>query len=74
MARAVERQTLLPNPGAIVFMIRMYLTPLTEFGLGEAWRLDTAIRGLNEQEVVCRSDYFFRSDGEPRRCHARVVG
>jgi len=52
----VERQTLrrLPRTGAIVFTIRVYLTPLTELGPGEAGRLGGAIRGVREQEVVYR--------------------
>ena len=52
----VERQTLrrLPRTGAIVFTIRVYLTPLADLGPGEAERLAAAIRGVREQEVVYR--------------------
>ena len=52
----VERQTLrrLPRSGAVVFTIRVYLTPLAELGNGEAGRLAAAIRGVKEQEVVHR--------------------
>ena len=56
MRLRVERQTLrrLPRSGAIVFTIRVYLTPLAELGPGEAGRLAAAIRGVKEQEVVYR--------------------
>jgi Protein of unknown function (DUF3445) len=56
MRLRVERQTLrrLPRSGAIVFTIRVYLTPLAELGPGEAGRLAAAIRGVQEQEVVYR--------------------
>ena len=56
MRLRVERQTLLrlPRTGAVVFTIRVYLTPLTELGPGEARRLAAAIRGVKEQEVVYR--------------------
>jgi len=56
MRLRVERQTLrrLPRSGAIVFTIRVYMTPLAELGPGEAGRLAAAIRGLKEQEVVYR--------------------
>ncbi|KAI9510949.1 hypothetical protein F5148DRAFT_975923, partial [Russula earlei] len=56
MRLRVERQTLrrLPRSGAIVFTIRVYLTPLVELGPGEAGRLAAAIRGVKEQEVVYR--------------------
>ena len=52
----VERQTLrrLPRTSAIVFTIRVYLTPLTELGPDEAGRLVAAIRGVRGQEVVYR--------------------
>jgi hypothetical protein len=71
MRLRVERQTLrrLPRSGAIVFTIRVYLTPLAELGPGEAGRLAAAIRGVKEQEVVYRSVwgsfpsfFFFDSD------------
>jgi hypothetical protein len=54
MRLRVERQTLrrLPRSGAIVFTIRVYMTPLAELGPGEAGRLAAAIRGVKEQEVV----------------------
>lgn len=57
MRLRVERQTLrrLPRSGAIVFTIRVYLTPLVELGPGEAGRLAAAIRGVKEQDVVYRS-------------------
>jgi hypothetical protein len=56
MRLRVERQTLrrLPRSGAIVFMIRVYLTPFAELGPGEAGRLAAAIRGVKEQEAVHR--------------------
>ena len=56
MRLRVERQTLrrLPRSGAVVFTIRVYLTPLEELGNGEAGRLAAAIRGVKEQEVVHR--------------------
>src|SRR6267154_4080244 len=56
MRLRVERQTLrrLPRSGAIVFTIRVYMTPLAELGPGEAGRLAAAIRGVREQEVVYR--------------------
>ena len=56
MRLRVERQTLrrLPRSGAVVFTIRVYLTPLAELGNGEAGRLAAAIRGVKEQEVVHR--------------------
>lgn len=56
MRLRVERQTLrrLPRSGAIVFTIRVYMTPLAELGPGEAGRLAAAIRGVKEQEVVYR--------------------
>ncbi len=54
MRLRVERQTLrrLPRSGAIVFTIRVYMTPFAELGPGEAGRLAAAIRGVKEQEVV----------------------
>ena len=64
MRLRVERQTLrrLPRTGAIVFTIRVYLTPLTELGPGEAGRLAAAMRGTKEQEVVyrCGRSFFNR--------------
>lgn len=56
MRLRVERQTLrrLPRSGAIVFTIRVYLTPLAELGPGESGRLAAAIRGVKGQEVVYR--------------------
>jgi len=56
MRLRVERQTLrrLPRSGAVVFTIRVYLTPLAELGRGEAGRLAAAIRGVKEQDVVYR--------------------
>jgi hypothetical protein len=56
MRLRVERQTLrrLPRSGAVVFTIRVYLTPLKELGRGEAGRLAAAIRGVKEQDVVNR--------------------
>ena len=56
MRLRVERQTLrrLPRSGAIVFTIRVYMTPLTELGSGEAGRLASAIRGVKEQEAAYR--------------------
>jgi hypothetical protein len=56
MRLRVERQTLrrLPRTGAVVFTIRVYLTPLEELGRGEAGRLAAAIRGMKEQDVVYR--------------------
>jgi len=59
MRLRVERQTLrrLPRSGAIVFTIRVYLTPLAELGPGEAGRLAAAIRGVKEQEVVYRWEW-----------------
>lgn len=56
MRLRVEHQTLrrLPRSGAIVFTIRVYLTPLAELGPGEAGRLAAAIRGVKEHEVVYR--------------------
>ena len=56
MRLRVERQTLrrLPRSGAIVFTIRVYMTPLAELGPGEAGRLAAAIRGVKEQEIVYR--------------------
>jgi hypothetical protein len=56
MRLRVEHQTLrrLPRSGAIVFTIRVYLTPLAELGHGEAGRLAAAIRGVKEQDVVYR--------------------
>jgi hypothetical protein len=71
MRLRVERQTLrrLPRGGAIVFTIRVYMTPLGELGPGEAGRLAGAIRGVKEQEVVyrcvCCSFLFFLSGLEP---------
>ena len=64
MRLRVERQTLrrLPRSGAVVFTIRVYLTPLEELGHGEAGRLAGAIRGVKEQDVVyrwVRASYFF---------------
>ena len=55
MRLRVERQTLrrLPRSGAIVFTIRVYMTPL-ELGPGETGRLAAAIRRVKEQEVVYR--------------------
>jgi hypothetical protein len=60
MRLRVERQTLrrLPRSGAIVFTIRVYLTPLAELGPGEAGRLAAAIRGVKEQEAVYRWAWF----------------
>ncbi|KAI0299698.1 hypothetical protein B0F90DRAFT_583172 [Multifurca ochricompacta] len=56
MRLRVERQTLrrLPRSGAIVFTIRVYLTPLAELGPGAAGRLAGAIRGMKEHDVVYR--------------------
>jgi hypothetical protein len=56
MRLRVERQTLrrLPRSGAIVFPIRVCMTPLAELGPGEAGWLSAAIRSLKEQEVVYR--------------------
>lgn len=56
MRLRVERQTLrrLPRSGAIVFTIRVYMTPLTELGPDEAGRLASAIRGVREQEAAYR--------------------
>ena len=56
MRLRVERQTLrrLPRSGAIVFTIRVYMTPLAELEPGEAGRLAAAVRGVKEQEVVYR--------------------
>ena len=56
MRLRVERQTLrrLPRSGAIVFTIRVYMTPLTELGPDEAGRLAAAIRGVREQEAAYR--------------------
>lgn len=56
MRLRVERQTLrrLPRSGAIVFTIRVYMTPLAELGPGEAGRLAAAIRGVKEQDIVYR--------------------
>ena len=56
MRLRVERQTLLrlPRTGAIVFTIRVYLTPFGDLGPGEAERLAAAIRGMKEEEVVYR--------------------
>lgn len=56
MRLRVERQTLrrLPRSGAIVFTIRVYMTPLMELGPGEAGRLAAAIRGVREQEAAYR--------------------
>lgn len=61
MRLRVERQTLrrLPRSGAIVFTIRVYMTPLAELGPGEAGWLAAAIRGVKEQDVVYR--YVCRS-------------
>jgi hypothetical protein len=54
MRLRVEHQTLrrLPRSGAIVFTIRVYMTPLEELETGEAGRLAAAVRGVKEQEVV----------------------
>jgi hypothetical protein len=54
MRLRVEHQTLrrLPRSGAVVFTIRVYLTPLAELGHGEVGRLAAAIRGVKEQDVV----------------------
>jgi heme-dependent oxidative N-demethylase alpha subunit-like protein len=54
MRLRVERQTLrrLPRSGAIVFTIRVYMTPLAGLGPGEAGRLAAALRGVKEQEDV----------------------
>jgi hypothetical protein len=64
MRLRVERQTLLrlPRTGAIVFTIRVYLTPLTELGPGEAGRLADAIRAVKEQDVVyrCGGSFFIQ--------------
>ncbi|KAI0260947.1 hypothetical protein BC834DRAFT_831022, partial [Gloeopeniophorella convolvens] len=56
MRLRVERQTLrrLPRTGAIVFTIRVYLTPLDALGAGEVGRLASALRGVREQESVYR--------------------
>lgn len=56
MRLRVERQTLrrLPRSGAIVFTIRVYMTPLTELGPDEAGRLAAGIRGVKEQEAAYR--------------------
>jgi Protein of unknown function (DUF3445) len=56
MRLRVEHQTLrrLPRSGAIVFTIRVYMTPLEELEPGEAGRLAAAVRGVKEQEVVYR--------------------
>jgi len=56
MRLRVERQTLrrLPRSGAIVFTIRVYMTPLTELGPDEARQLAAAIRGVREQEAAYR--------------------
>ena len=56
MRLRVEHQTLrrLPRSGAVVFTIRVYLTPLAELGHGEAGRLAAALRGVKEQDVVYR--------------------
>ncbi|KAI9448577.1 hypothetical protein H4582DRAFT_99939 [Lactarius indigo] len=66
MRLRVERQTLrrLPRSGAVVFTIRVYLTPLEELGHGEAGRLAGAIRGVKEQEVVHshRRQYEFEDE------------
>jgi len=63
MRLRVERQTLrrLPRTGAIVFTIRVYMTPFAELGPGEAGRLAAAIRGVKEQEVVYRCVWAFLS-------------
>jgi hypothetical protein len=65
MRLRVERQTLrrLPRSGAIVFTIRVYMTPLAELGPGEAGRLAAAIRGVKEQEVVYRCASFWSVAG-----------
>ena len=54
MRLRVERQTLrrLPRTGAIVFTIRVYLTPFIDVGAGEAGRLATAVRGMMKEEEV----------------------
>ncbi len=51
MRLRVERQALrwLPRSGAIVFTIRVYMTPLADLGPGKAGRLTAAIRGVKEQ-------------------------
>ena len=61
MRLRVERQTLLrlPRTGAIVFTIRVYLTPFRDLGPGEAGRLAAAIRGIKEEEVVYRCGVLF---------------
>lgn len=65
MRLRVERQTLrrLPRSGAIVFTIRVYMTPLAGLGPGEAGRLAAAIRGVKEHDIVyrcvCGSFLFF---------------
>ena len=67
----VERQTLrrLPRSGAIVFTIRVYMTPLAELGPGEAGRLAAAIRGVKEQEAVYRFVCgSFRTNKSCNRC------
>jgi hypothetical protein len=81
MRLRVERQTLrrLPRTGAIVFTIRVYLTPLTELGPSEAGLLAAAIRGVKEQEVVYRWGYFLilacgpESDPPLSFCLSRIV-
>ncbi|KAH9165438.1 hypothetical protein EDB89DRAFT_2134473 [Lactarius sanguifluus] len=66
MRLRVERQTLrrLPRSGAVVFTIRVYLTPLEELGHGEAGRLAAALRGVKEQDVVYRHRRQFEFEDE----------
>lgn len=66
MRLRVEHQTLrrLPRSGAVVFTIRVYLTPLEELGHGEAGRLAAAIRGVKEQDVVYRHRRQFEFEDE----------
>ena len=61
MRLRVEHQTLrrLPRTGAVVFTIRVYMTPLAELGRGEAGRLAAAVRGVKEQDVVYRCENIF---------------
>ena len=71
MRLRVERQTLrrLPRSGAIVFTIRVYMTPPAELGPGEAGRLAAAIRGVKEQEAVYRFVCgSFRTNKSCNRC------
>lgn len=78
MRLRVERQTLrrLPRSGAVVFTIRVYLTPLAELGHGEAGRLAAAIRGVKEQDVVyrCGSSKFLQPLVLTARWYAGIGG